>query len=254
MPFVTVVVPAFNEEASIIPCIRQLSEALQQVTYHHEIIVVNDGSTDKTLERAQSTRVNFPSIRTVDLGRNYGKTTALREGVKRAKGDLIAFFDADLQYDPADLVKLIGLAGNGAEVVTGRRDYGAYGLSRTAFSKLYNKILRLVFQLDVADSNCGMKVLTRQVANPKSLFTYGLPLILPLVKTNGVRIIEVRVGLKKRQAGESKYFHNGSFMGGWKNIRDIAYHSAMLVSLLSTLPFRDKYINHRPSLPPLGDC
>ena len=234
--FVSVVVPAFNEEDNIPYCIERLSEAMDEAGVRTEIILVNDGSTDNTLSVARSLQAKCPSLRVLDLKRNYGKTIALREGTRVAKGDAVAFFDADMQYDATDLVKLVGLMNNGTDVANGRRDFQAYGRTRTSFSRIYNTILRVVFRLDVTDSNCGVKVLKRRAANPDILFRYGLPLVVPLLKVRGFKLREVAVSLRVRRAGESKYFKNGSFLGGWMNLRDISYHSGMLLGLLASVP------------------
>src|SRR6266568_3888168 len=236
LSLVSVVVPAFNEEQNIPNCVQELSDVMRKAGYNSEIIVVNDGSTDKTLEVAQSMQMKCVSLRVLDLRRNCGKAVALREGVRASKGDAIAFFDADMQYNTADLVRLVDLANNGTDVVTGRRDYQSYGLTRTAFSKIYNLILKLVFRVAVNDSNCGLKVLRRRAANPDTLFDYGLALMMPLLKIRGYRLSEAWVSLRKREAGQSKYYKDGSFLGGWKNIKDISYHSGMLIVLLANLP------------------
>jgi glycosyltransferase involved in cell wall biosynthesis len=233
---VSVIVPAYNEEDNISSCVEQVFEAMREVGYKTEIIVVNDGSTDDTLLVAQSLQTKCRSLRVLDLKRNYGKTTALKEGIRVAKGDAVAFFDADMQYDATDLVKLVSLMGNGTDVANGRRDFHAYERTRTTFSRIYNAILRVLFRLDIVDSNCGVKVLNRRAANPDTLFKYGLPLVVPLLKVRGFRLREATVSLRVRRAGESKYYKNGSILGGWNNIRDISYHSGMLLGLLASLP------------------
>ena len=232
----SIIIPAYNEEDNISPCVEQISAAMQRSGYKAEIIVVNDGSTDNTLSVAKSLRGNCPSLRVLDLKRNFGKATALKEGIIASKGDTVAFFDADLQYDAIDLVRLVDLMKNGTDVANGQRNYDGYGQTRTAFSKIYNAMLRLVFTLDVTDSNCGMKVLKRKAANPDLLFRYGLPLVLPFLKVRGFRLYETPVSMRIRRTGESKYFKNGSFLGGWRNIRDISYNTGLLLGLLSSLP------------------
>src|SRR5260370_21020225 len=124
---VSVIVPGYNEEDNISPCVEHLSEAIHQAGYKAEIIVVNDGSTDHTLSVAQSLRGKCPSLRVLDLKRNFGKATALKEGIRASKGDTVAFFDADMQYDATDLVKLVALLNNGTDVANGQRNYNGYG-------------------------------------------------------------------------------------------------------------------------------
>ena len=238
--FLSVIVPAYNEEDNIVDCVKRVGDALSSSQRAFEILVVNDGSTDETLQRASSLSKSCDFVRTVDLGKNFGKPMALQEGLRRAKGDMVAFFDADLQYDPKDLVKMIDLIGNGVDFVNGNRDYNGYGPSRTAFSKLYNRIVSLIFRMQIKDSNCGIKLLTRRAAEPRSLFDYGLPLMVPLLKVRGFKSQELDVALHERKNGESKYFENGRFLGGPKNIWDITYHSIMLLSLLAHAPFESR--------------
>jgi len=175
-------------------------------------------------------------VRVVDLGDNFGKTIALREGVRRASGELVAFFDADLQYSPKDLVAMIARFEHGIDFVNGNRDYNGYGASRTAFSRLYNRAVRLLFRMEIRDSNCGIKVLRREALDADTSFNYGLPLVVPLLKLRGFEPIEFRVTLHDRKAGKSKYFEDGRFLGGSRNIKDIVFHSMMLLNLLAHAP------------------
>jgi len=206
--------------------------------YKSEIIVVNDGSTDSTLLVARNMQSQCGFLRVLDLKRHYGKATALREGVKAAKGDVVAFYDADMQYDASDLARMVGLRNNGTDVVTGSRDYGSYGQARAAISRTYNRILRLVFRVTLSDSNCGIKVLARGAADPDLLFKYGLPLMIPLLSAKGFRLRETAVPLRNRRAGKSKFFQYGSPLGGWKNVKDIAFNSGLMVGLLASLAFQ----------------
>src|SRR5207245_9601628 len=107
--FLSVIVPAYNEEDNIVDCVKRVGNALSSSKNAFEILVVNDGSTDETLQRASSLSKSCDFVRTIDMAGNFGKPTALKEGLRRAKGDIVAFFDADLQYDPNDLVKMIDL-------------------------------------------------------------------------------------------------------------------------------------------------
>ncbi len=244
-PHLSVIVPCYNEQENVENCVNQIDEAFRRTQIQHEILLVNDGSTDDTLKRAHSLYESHLSVRVIDLVRNCGKAVALREGVRRARGDLVAFFDADLQYTPSDLVEMVSRLYNGVDFVNGSRDYNGYGASRTAFSRLYNRVVRLLFRMDLRDSNCGIKVLKREVADTGSIFDYGLPLVVPLLKVRGFESAEFPVTLHERKKGESKYFQDGHFLGGSKNIRDMTYHSIMLLNLLAHAPMesgsRDRF-------------
>jgi len=235
-PHVSVIVPCYNEQDNLESCVNQIDEAFRPTQIRHEILLVNDGSTDETLRRARSLYESHLSVRVIDLVRNCGKAVALKEGVRRARGDLVAFFDADLQYTPRDLVEMVSRLNNGVDFVNGSRDYNGYGASRTAFSRLYNRVVRLLFRMDLRDSNCGIKVLKKEVADAGSIFEYGLPLVVPLLKVRGFESAEFPVTLHERKNGESKYFQDGHFLGGSKNVRDITYHSIMLLNLIARAP------------------
>lgn len=235
-PDVSVIIPCYNEQDNVEKCVSQIDEAFRSASIPHEILLINDGSTDETLKRACSLYDSHSSVRVVDLRRNCGKAVALKEGVRRARGDLLAFFDADLQYTAKDLVAMVSQLDNRIDFVNGSRDYNGYGASRTAFSRLYNRVVRLVFRLPLRDSNCGIKVLKRGAAGNGSIFNYGLPLVVPLLKVRGFEASEFPVTLHERQNGVSKYFQSGQFLGGSKNVRDITYHSIMLLNLIAHAP------------------
>lgn len=243
-PHVSVIVPCYNEQDNVETCVNQVGEALSSAGITHEVLVVNDGSTDDTLQRAQSLLMSVSSVRVIDLGENCGKAVALKEGLRRARGDIVAFFDADLQYSPKDLVTMISRLNEGPDFVNGTRDYNGYGASRTAFSRLYNRVLRLVFRMNLRDSNCGIKVLRREAADADTIFSYGLPLVVPLLTIRGFESTEVPVTLHERKNGESKFFQDGHFLGGSKNIRDITYHSIMLLNLIAHAPLESMRPNN----------
>ncbi len=235
-PHVSVIVPCYNEQDNVENCVNQIDAAFRPTQTSYEILLVNDGSTDDTLKRARSMYESHESVRIIDLGRNCGKAVALKEGVRRARGDLVAFFDADLQYTPGDLVRMVSRLNNGIDFVNGSRDYNGYGASRTAFSRLYNRVVRLLFRMNLRDSNCGIKVLKREAAGAGSIFDYGLPLVVPLLKLRGFESTEFPVTLHERKNGVSKFFQDGHFLGGSKNVRDITYHSIMLLNLIAHAP------------------
>src|SRR5207247_5764475 len=111
-PHVSIIVPCYNEQDNIENCVNQIDEAFRPTQILHEILLVNDGSTDETLRRARSLYESHLFVRVIDLVRNCGKAVALREEVGRARGDLVACFDAELQYTRWDHMQVVSLLDN----------------------------------------------------------------------------------------------------------------------------------------------
>ena len=239
-PQISIIIPAFNEQESIVACVQEIHSVFADAGYAFEILIVNDGSTDNTLEVSAKLKSHCPFVRVIDLGRNYGKNVALSEGTKRAKGDIIAFFDADLQYDAQDLVRMIKVFDGSPKVVSGRRDYRTYETVRTSISKTYNGLLKVILRMPISDSNCGIKAMSKVIAESAKTFSFGSPLMVPYLKVRGHKIEELPVRLRQRHAGTSKHYDANAFFGGWKTFRSISYHSIMLLGLMLNIPLESR--------------
>ncbi|MFZ4766382.1 MAG: glycosyltransferase family 2 protein [Roseimicrobium sp.] len=198
-PNVSVVVPLYNEEENVPELQRQLSEAMQ--AFAHELIFVDDGSTDGTAAQVQP----GPGVRLLRFRKNSGQSAAMYAGIMAARGEIIAMLDGDLQNDPADIPALITKLGEGYDFVCGYRAKR----KDTAFKRLQSRIANAVrsrFIGDgVRDTGCSLKAL-RQPCRDALIPFNGMHRFIPaLIRNAGYRITEVPVNHRPRIHGVSKY-------------------------------------------------
>ena len=168
---ISVVIPAFNEAGRIAPTLRDLVDHLGNSGGRFEVIVVDDGSTDATVEVVRSVAAEALEISVVSFDANTGKGAAVRHGVLRSTGALVAFVDADGATPIAELDRLVDAVDGGAGVAVGSRVGTAAGVDRV--TKLHRRVMGRVFHAVVAmlvpapvrDTQCGFKLMTRPVAD-----------------------------------------------------------------------------------------
>jgi glycosyltransferase involved in cell wall biosynthesis len=197
-PLVSVIVPAYNEAENIEPLLAELAEKLDE---NYEVIIVDDGSTDKTFAIADAARSRYPFLNLIRLPKNQGKTAAVVAGFKQARGEFICIFDADLQFSPDDIKLQVEVLKKGYDLVTGRK-VGRY--EKKTVSRIYNLLARRLFGLKVHDIN-ALKTFRREVLAGMVLRKDWHRYIVPLAAVRGFSIAEVPVELRPRYAGKPKY-------------------------------------------------
>lgn len=199
----SVVVCVMNEEDNIRPLIDQITHALSN--YSYEIIYVDDGSTDNTVQVLTS--ISHPHLKVIELRKNYGQSLALMAGIDHAKGDYIVTMDGDLQNDPSDIPAMLALAEKGDwDMVAGiRAKRQDKVLLRKVPSKIANYIIRKTTGVTLKDYGCALKVFKQDLA--KDLGLYGeLHRFIPvLVHLEGGRVAQMDVKHHARQFGVTKY-------------------------------------------------
>src|SRR3989338_293656 len=160
----SIVLPCYNEEQNIESIVHSTMDWLKTKKFPSEIVIVNDGSTDKAGEVLQKIIKSFPSVKIVTHEKNLGYAVAVRSGCDAAKGDIVGFMDSDGQFDPRDFDRLLPWLEN-FQFVTGRRAHRADPLVRCLFGKLLGAMNFLVLGLWVRDINCGLKIFRREVWN-----------------------------------------------------------------------------------------
>ena len=159
----SVVVPVRNEEDNITPLIAEICTALDGVV-DYEIIYVNDGSTDATRQRLAEIRKTCPQLRVIRHEKSCGQSTAVRSGVKAAKGDWIATLDGDGQNDPADIPRLIAALESGVELVGGNRRHARRDTwIKRISSVIANGVRSRMLNDSTPDTGCGLKLFSREV-------------------------------------------------------------------------------------------
>ena len=162
---ISVVLPAFNEEAFIKEVIDRTEAQVRASSSDYEIIVVNDGSSDNTQEIVNTVSERNPWVRQVSFERNRGKGYALKRGFWEAKGDLVVFLDSDLDIDPSQLGMLIGGIGD-ADILIASKWHSESSVSMPLFrrfqSKAFNTLVRFFTDLSFKDTQVGLKVMRRR--------------------------------------------------------------------------------------------
>jgi glycosyltransferase involved in cell wall biosynthesis len=211
------VVPVLNEEESLNAFYKELKKTIKELEQDYEIIFVDDGSTDSSLDILKKFTKEDPKIKIFSFRRHLGKAEALTLGFIKAKGDYIITLDADLQDKPTEIHKLLLKAKDGIEVVSGWRKDRRDKSKMKIISRLFNTIMGRLFDLHLHDYNCGLKLYTRDAA--KSLRLYGgLHRFIPLLAyEQGFTVGEVAIEHAPRAFGKSKY----SFSKLWKDLPDM---------------------------------
>lgn len=201
-PNFSVIIPAFNEAENIPLLMEKFAETLKENRLFGEIIVVDDGSTDRTWLRARECQGKYRFLRVFTHKVNQGLTAALVTGFRQARSDLFVFYPADLQYLPEELPKLLSRIQEGYDIVCGWRQ-GKYGFKRFV-SFFYNLLSRILFQVSVHDFN-SIKAFKREVINAIPLRRDWHRYLVVLAAEKGFKIGEVKVTLHPRRFGKSKF-------------------------------------------------
>lgn len=200
----SVVVPVRNEQDNVANLIAEINAALSAVT--HEIIYVDDGSSDGTFARLIELQKQYQQLRIVQHVKSCGQSTAVRTGVKHAKYAWVATLDGDGQNDPADIPKLMAAITEGVELAGGnrrasRRDTWVKRISSVIANTVRSKMLRD----DTPDTGCGLKLFSREVFLDLPYFDHMHRFLPALIKRHGGRIISVPVSHRNREHGKSNY-------------------------------------------------
>jgi|TARA_B100001093_G_scaffold415338_1_gene405724 glycosyltransferase involved in cell wall biosynthesis len=203
MKSLSIIIPVFNEGESLPSLFRELHNEFGNTSYV-EIVFVNDGSTDSSQQKIEHAILDNSSWKMVNLYRNYGKSVALQAGIESSSGELIGTMDADLQDDPKEIVKLINFSQE-YDLVIGWKKNRLDPLEKRIASKIFNFIIRFFSGLKIKDSNTGIKIFKREVAESLNLYGGRHRYIPLLAHQKNFKVKEVAVNHRKRKFGESKY-------------------------------------------------
>ncbi|QNI63308.1 glycosyltransferase family 2 protein [Synechococcus sp. A15-44] len=202
----SVVVPLYNEEESLPHLVEQLLTALRPAGEGFELVLVDDGSSDRTAEVLAQVSAEVPEVVAVLLRKNYGQTAAMAAGFDVAGGAVIVSLDGDLQNDPADIPMLLAKLREGYDLVSGwRHQRQDAALQRKLPSRIANRLIGRVTGVRLHDYGCSLKAYRREVLADMRLYGELHRFLPALAFIEGARITEVKVNHRARQFGSSKY-------------------------------------------------
>lgn len=202
---ISVVVSLYNERPALDELCRRLTAVLSGLGQPWEIIFVDDGSTDGSIEKLREFRSVYPSVRYLRFRRNFGKSAALAAGFRAARYDVIATLDGDLQDIPEELPLLLNQLGEGYDLISGWRYHRRDKLSRRMGSKFYNWVTSLLTGVRLHDINCGFKCYRREVLDEVMVYGERHRYIPVLASYRGFRLGEVKIEHAPREYGSSRY-------------------------------------------------
>jgi glycosyltransferase involved in cell wall biosynthesis len=213
--FVTVVIPLYNEEESLVELYARLTDVLTGLDRGHELIFVDDGSTDGSLGTLRELRERDRRVKIISFKRNFGKSAALQEAFRASRGDIVITIDADLQDDPNEIPGLIEKLEEGVDLVSGWKTDRKDPITKTIPSRFFNFVTSMASGIKIHDFNCGLKAYRGEVVKRVSIYGELHRFIPVLAAWEGFRVTEKPVKHYERQFGESKYgvnrFLNGLF-------------------------------------------
>ena len=199
------VVPLFNEQENIRPLYEQITQAISG-KYDHEIVFVDDGSTDAGFAVLSGLYQADKRVRVIRFRKNFGQTAALSAGFTHARGEIIVAIDADLQNDPADIPKVIAKLNEGFDVVSGwRKKRHDNAVTRLIPSKIANWLIAKITGVKLHDFGCTLKAYRREVLAETKLYGEMHRFLPALASWSGAGIAEIVVNHRPRTAGVAKY-------------------------------------------------
>jgi glycosyltransferase involved in cell wall biosynthesis len=205
-PELSIVVPLFNEEDSVRPMHAAIVNAVAPLGVTFEIVFVDDGSRDGTVQLVDEIARADPRVVLVKFRRNYGQTPAMAAGIAQAAGEVIVTMDGDLQNDPADIGNLLQQIDAGYDIVVGwRYDRQDKLISRKIPSRIANRLIAKVTGVPIHDNGCSLKAYRAELIKKIPLYSEMHRFIPAMASIAGPRIAEIKVRHHARQFGQSKY-------------------------------------------------
>src|SRR3989440_2714616 len=205
-PDISVFLPVFNEEPNLRPLHEKLDRALAQLGRSAEIIYVDDGSTDGSLNVLREIAARDKRVRVIALRRNYGQTPAMAAGIDAARGEVLIPMDADMQNDPADIGRLLDKIDEGYDVVSGwRKNRQDKLFTRKIPSMIANRMISWIGGVPLHDYGCSLKAYRRESLEDVQLYGEMHRFIPIYASWSGARVTEIPVEHHARTMGKSKY-------------------------------------------------
>lgn len=206
MQSISVVIPVYNEEENIDHSYSEVSQVMAELGAVYEIIYVDDGSSDQTLNKLIAISKIDPNVRVIEFRRNFGQTAAMAAGFDHSRFDIVVALDGDLQNDPREIPAMVSKLNEGFDVVAGWRKHRKDRfISRRLPSIIANWIISKSTKVKLHDYGCTLKVMTGEIARNIKLYGEMHRFIPALADEIGAKIAEVPVNHRERKFGKSKY-------------------------------------------------
>ena len=212
-----VIIPALNEVENVPDLVREFAALFRKYDLSGDIVLVDDGSTDGTAQRARD--LGDEHWKVVSHRRNFGKTEAMLTGAQNTEADFLILYDADLQHSPEEIVRYLEKLQEGWDIVTGRK-VGRYEKNRV--SGIYNRLNRWLFKVPVSDLN-SMKGFRRQILDEISLRHDWHRFFVVLAYAEGFSVTEVDIALHPRRHGAPKYSGRSRIFVGFLDLVSVGF-------------------------------
>jgi len=210
---ISIVIPVFNEEENVLPLYEELRNVLDKELQEYELIFVDDGSTDDTLENLSKILPTGDKLRIIQLSHRFGKSAALTAGFNHIRGDIVVTLDGDGQDDPKNISLLLEEMNPDVDVVCGWRFNRQDSFPKKLNSKIYNILNRFLNRIQIHDNNCMLRVYRKEVVSDLFLIKGAHRYLPVIIKNSGFRISEKKVSHRSRLSGNSKYGTKRLFKG-----------------------------------------
>ena len=214
-----VIIPAYNEAENIPELVAELRATFERYDLEGEVVLVDDGSTDGTAQRAREEAAGWERFKVVSHRRNFGKTEALVTGAEATDAEWLVLYDADLQHSPDEIPRFLEKLDEGWDIVTGRK-VGRY--EKRKVSGIYNWLSRRLFHVPVSDLN-SMKAFRREVLDEIYLRHDWHRFFVVLAYARGFSVTEIDITLYPRRHGVTKYGGKGRILVGLLDLVSVAF-------------------------------
>lgn len=221
-PEISIVIPVFNERENLVLLEEQITKSMKSLKKEYEVVFVDDGSKDGSVELIRALKKGNPRLRLIQFGHNYGQTAAFAAGFEKARGETIITMDADLQNSPDDIPLLLDSMKE-YDVVCGWRYKRNDPWIKKISSKIANAIRNLLSDETIADTGCSLKAFRRECFKSIKLYN-GMHRFFPtLMKMEGFKVTQVKVGHYPRIHGYSKYNIRNRLFASFKDLLAIRW-------------------------------
>ncbi|MCU0332718.1 MAG: glycosyltransferase family 2 protein [Ignavibacteriaceae bacterium] len=210
---ISIIIPLYNEEESVTPLSHELRKALSRLNTNYEVILIDDGSTDNSLQKLKEITKTDNRFRYLSFRKNYGKSAALHVGFKAATGDAVVTMDSDLQDDPQEISNLLKKLEEGYDLCSGWKKKRQDPFIKKISSKFFNFVTRVISGIKIHDFNCGLKAYKKEVVENVKVYGELHRYIPVLAKWQGYSITEVPVMHHPRRYGKTKFGISRFFKG-----------------------------------------